>query len=502
MAKFLKNNIFFISAAVVCAGIALTLFILFPYSGDDWYWASHAFSWTTITELNGRYLGSVLSLIITKYRPLRVIICLIITFALVFVLSSSVNARGKRGLYFAVSAALIAIMPVIIISETFVWASGFANYVPSALIALIYTVMVKGEFSGEAPQYCKAMPFWAALIGFVGAFFLETVTIGNVIVGAAVLIYHLIRFKKPNATLIAFLGGAIIGAILMLVNPVYFGIAGGNDQVYGRTINFSAIIDTYFNKGFYSHFAYDNFLLNLFIVGMFLWLFIRRFPFMHMAKRVISICCFVLQLAFLALSGASFLGIALPAFKYIGAIKGLLTAAFFAALIAQSVCISKDVNFMLRLLFLLGAILAYTLPLLVVNPIGGRNFLVSYLLFASFAIILLEENIGGAEKGEKALFAAFFAVAMAAMVGLGAFYIYRYSIIRTAYNEREYSVIAQLKDGSSNVTIQTQPVEDEKGVEMVEYVHNADPDNPYLAGIFKAYYGIPDAVELIIITPQ
>lgn len=498
--SFLKNNAFFIVAATVVAGALIALNALFPYSGDDWYWASRPFSFASITELNGRYFGTVIALIITKCYPLRIIICSAVTFALIYILSRQED--GNRFLFFMVAAALVLAAPVSIINETLAWASGFANYTPSALIVIAYISIVKGEFNDDAPEYGKAVPFIAAALGFLGAFFVETVTIGNVIVGAAVLIYHIIRFKKPSAALIAFLGGAIIGAALMFVNPVYFQIAGGDDPVYERSVSLSlkTIISAYFNT-FQYYFAYDNFWLNLFIFAMLVVMFIRRFALVKKSLCAALIACFAVQIVFLAFSGLEFFGFSVfPSFDKIGVVKGAFTFLFCAASLAEGIVLVKNINIKLKFTFIAGCVLAYSLPLLAVNPVGGRNFSLTYFLFAMFALALFNENIKGVNGGakfEKRVALSVFAVAAAGVVAFLSIYISKYAYIRSAYNERAESVYAQRE--SDTVTIKRLPsYETLPNGRRLTYVHNADPDNDYFLIYFKDYYGLPSETVIIL----
>lgn len=402
--NFIRSNLFFIFVIALCffAFVALNAVALFWV--DDFYWATRSFSWESITALNGRYLGSVLSLIITKSTALRAILCASLTVVLLFVLSLNGSRGGSRAFYFIAATALFFIMPSSIFVQAEVWASGFANYIPSALIAVTFATLVRREFSDKPPEYGRAMPYLAAALGLVGAFFLETVTIGNMIVGAAILIYHCIRFKKADATLIAFLAGALIGAVFMFANPVYFSIADGNDPSAYRGVrdSFESIKVCYF-KFFQYYFLYDNFALNAIITGLFLWLAVKRLPFLNGIGRAAIIACFLIQAVFLTLGGSTFVGCDLlpEGTPYANEIKGLFTALFAASILVESLSLIKNINVKLNLLFLTGASLAYSLPLLVVTPITARAFVTGYLLFIMFAIILLNENLSDCKKKVK-----------------------------------------------------------------------------------------------------
>lgn len=493
---FVERYGIYICVAAAFAAVAALNF-LFPLAGDDMEWTTKRYTLAVITEFNGRYLGTILSMAIVKSTWLRVIAASAITGLLLCALAFA--GDGKRWFFFIVGAFLFIIMPTSLFSEVVAWASGFANYMPSALVAVTYLVMVKREFASETPSYCRAMPYLAAALGLIGAFFMETVTIGNVIVGVAVLIYHFIRFKKPSATLIAFLAGAIIGAVLMFLNPVYLSIADGNDPIAYRTFSLANIKDAYFDY-FYGYFLYDNFSLNLFLTGMTVWLFVLRVPFISVARRVIISICFLFQLAFLADSGASYFGGALlPNFRYQGAVNGLLSATYFAALAVEVIFLLKGA---LRLycIFLIGAILAYTAEMLAVTPITARSFIYSYLIFVLLAMVILGENISLSHAKEGNIARAIALAAVAITVGIFAWYAVRYSAVHSAYVARENEIIRQVNEGDDVILVKRLPVEYKIGDKTVSFVRYANFDaSPYAELVLRSYYGIPSDVELVLI---
>lgn len=491
----------FLAAIIVVAAALTCLHILFPSWGDDWYWAVRSFSWTSVTELNGRYLGSVLSLIITKSVALRVIVCVVLTVLLIYVLS--LNGSRHRTFFFIVAAALFFVMPSTLFVQIEAWSSGFANYIPSALVAVTYITLVRREFSDEEPVYSKAAPYIAGALGVVGALFMETVTLGNIVIGAAILIYHFIRFKKPNAVLIAFLGGALLGAVLMFIDPAYFSIASGTDTSgYSRGFrgSFLEVKECYFEQ-FQYLFLYNNFVLNILITGLFAWLAVKRFPFIGYVRRGAVIACFVMQAVYLFVSALTYFGYdTIVAEESIeNKIRGLFTLLFALSVLAETLILIGNVNVKLRCVFLMGSSVAYSLPLLVITPVTSRAFAMAYFIFMIFAITLLGENLSDSGACEKKLTLSFGAVMCALFVAAAAFYTSNYAEIRVAYNERAESIACQIEESGGNpeeITIKSVPVGGKIFDRYIYFVECADPDNEN--SDFKQYYNIPiDALLLI-----
>jgi len=489
--QFIKENIFLIAAVAAAVAIVAALNVLYPYSGDDWYWGTKPFSWQSIIEVNGRYLGSVLSLIITRIKWLRVVICTVVSVAIIYVMS--LNGDRHKVFFFIIAAGFFVAMPIETLKESLVWASGFANYAPSALAVVAYVTLVRGEFSDEAPVYGKAVPYLAAALGVVGALFVETVTLGNLIVGAAVLIYHFIRFKKPSATLIAFLGGAIVGAILMFINP-----AVGAEGYRGIDYRISYIINRYMGS-FHYWFAYYNFVINAILVCLMIWRAVKKLASLKPLAKIVVIACFAVQIVYLIISGFDYFGSAvMDKIPHIWGIRGLLTLCFFASLIAEAVFLSDGINERLNFIFILGSILAYTLALLVVNPIGPRNFICPYLLYAVFAITLLNGNIKDSGLSERKLVLSLGAVALAGAVVGSAVYIAIYAKISACCAARDKSIAEQLAAGNTTIVVDIIPDDIYIGDNKVEFVHNADPDNTYFSELFKYYYNIDQSTNISV----
>jgi len=492
--KFLKENIFLIIAILIFAGIMVALNVMFTFSCDDWYWVTHQFSWEAITELNGRYFGSILSMALTKVKWLRVALCAVLTVVCVYLISA--RGEGGRGILFVLAAALFCLMPLELFSETSAWASGFANYIPSAAVVLGYGVMVKKEFSDECPSYGKAAPFLAAAMGLLGAFFLETVTIGNLVVGAAILIYHLIRFKKPEATHIAFLGGAIVGAVLMFIDPAYFQILSGNDAANYRTINFSSIFKAYIDS-YHDGLIFDNFFLNVTLVFSAAWVAGRRlFQFKKPAVAAVFVCAAV-QVFFLVISGIEYFGVNLPDFKYLGAFKGMLSFAYFVSLFAEVLIAAPGKNVKLECLFIFGSILAYTLPLLVVTPIKTRAFIYSYFLFSSLVVILFGEGLKLCSVKSHVAERVAAVCSLCVIIASSAFYIIKYGSIYSAFTAREESIKTQLASGAKEIAISVTDITDRIGVKEFTYVYKSEHVFTYDLKYFKIYYNIPEDMPLV-----
>lgn len=488
-----KQWAFLVSAGVLFV-LLITLSSMFPLSGDDWYWGSKDFSFENITSLNGRYLGSLIVLIMTHVNWLRVLITAVTVFGIIYFSSRAIEKNAF--VYFIFSALLILLMSKDMFRQVIVWSSAFSNYSPSALIMTAYLCIAFKSFSSRKENYHKYTFILTGALGFCGALFMENMTIGNVIIALAIIIYSAIRFKSVDKVHIAFLIGCISGAVLMFIDPAYLGIFGGSDKEGYRdvAINVKSIIGKYFNE-VHQKLIYENIYLNAALFILVFSLVVKRFREYKSSEKIINILSLLFEILFLIISVfENFSVYLIPQFKYTGVVKGMLSALFFIGLILNYIFAIKDTDLKLKLIFLCGSITAYTLPLLVVNPIGARNFFETYILFVVMALLLLQYNlkIYEAENTECLLVKLFCVIAIIAVISLFVYYIIIYSTIASAYTEMLTLLYEQLNSDCEIIVLNKLPYGD--------YIWHGDPiqENIYLQNVFKEYYGISKDISLII----
>lgn len=127
-----------ITKSIISYSIIILLFTvltyLFPYTGDDWAWGSEIGIKRLINmfrDYNGRYMGNLFVLILTRSNILKTLTMTAILFGIVYFSSSIVNK--KLPLLYIALMFLLAI-PSSILKQTVVWTSGFSNYVVSIFL--------------------------------------------------------------------------------------------------------------------------------------------------------------------------------------------------------------------------------------------------------------------------------------------------------------------------------------------------------------------------------
>ena len=219
-----------------------------PYFKDDWAWGSQVGLerlQSHFTGYNGRYLGNLLVMVLTRSLPVKIILMTAGILALPLLVSRLANK--KLFLLFPLSLLGVAVMPADLFRQTMVWASGFSNYMPPVLLTLCYLLLVWDLWDDTAPVQSKWSPFCALLIGGCGALFMEHVTLYNLALAVAVLIFSKVKHHKTYATHWCFLAGAVIGAGIMFTNSAYGFISSGKDQFTYRSMAVGGTVQRYFD---------------------------------------------------------------------------------------------------------------------------------------------------------------------------------------------------------------------------------------------------------------
>ena len=209
---------------------------MLPYIADDWFWGSYYGQYhyeTGFQYINGRYLGDILIYHLTRNRLLRSFIFSLILTLTTYLLSKFKNNNSNKIL---LSFLLIMTMSFNVLKDGVFWISGFANYVPSALLILITLYFIKLDN--------KKLAILMLPLGIASSLFLENVTIYHLVFSLLLLVYSFIKDKKINYIYLFYFIGSLIGTLVMFLNPSYIAVfSSGDDPFTAKGINFTGMIN-------------------------------------------------------------------------------------------------------------------------------------------------------------------------------------------------------------------------------------------------------------------
>lgn len=229
-----------------------------PFAGDDWAWGSSI----GLDRLkngfdgyNGRYLGNLLIILITRSVIAKVVLCTLIMFLLIFILGKifdnlSLSNNKTVNYIIAFSSVLILILPnqiafgeiqpFQIFGSTIGWLSGFTNYVvPSVLILIFYYfVTSKGKES-------KLLYTFLVFDGALACLCVEHYTLFCIIFSFGIIAYRYYFYKRICKKSLFFLTGSLVGTVIMFTNSSYRLMQKGDVSDNQRAVGFLGSLKKY-----------------------------------------------------------------------------------------------------------------------------------------------------------------------------------------------------------------------------------------------------------------
>ncbi len=370
-----------------------------PFGHDDWKWGTPA-RWemlsTWFAGYNGRYLGNLSILLITRSTVFKVLNMGLASFLVVFlgylIFAKSRLSSHKTSLnaVFLLCGVLLFAAPNEIFQQTYGFPAGFANFVNPLVFILLYYLMVQKIFLNEEIRF----PWWQSLLmlplGFVSTLFSEHNSIFCIMMAVVVIGYVLITRRKVYLATILYLISSCIGSLLMFINPAY------TDTGYKSIdISIKGFIIKYIEEMSDSLF-FKNFILNICFAVICLILLAKAKPDEHKKSIFYSKGVKIfLQTILISFSLYQILYQFYPSWNilnnevYTARFNAVFAGVFMVCVLLCIVLFVSPMGRKMRMLaFSLGGI-ASAAPLLAAEPIGPRCFLTSYTLLAMCVIDLI-----------------------------------------------------------------------------------------------------------------
>lgn len=461
-----------------------------PYTGDDWAWGSDI----GIRRLqlgfqnyNGRYLGNILVLLMTRYRVLKAII---MASAYSFACWLAFWYTGEKSrLYYAFSVLLFLFIPKSILRESVIWASGFANYFPSALISMIFLSFgSRGDvLADEQNSWLSGIGF--AFLAFCGGLFMEHITLFHIFWSVCLIIISHKKYKRILRTHWGMLVGSVLGAICMFSNSAYWRVLKENDR-YQQIAN--SLLEFFYIIGRHGLICLQSLVINngkmCLLLSFFLVLLCDIFVGGvndSRKKRLSRIGVAVNWICLIVILGLSLLGTDI----WILIIQGIL-AAIYGVSLTGTIYMCAEPPSRDRLLLPVFCIMVVSFPLLFVFPVGPRCFFVSYLFLMTFAINFLHYLMTHWKKRKikfSRLLKSVYGAVMICMLFYGIMYhrIYTYDEKRNAFAKH------QSENGAQTVVVGMLPYE--------EYLHCSSPaEEPWIQR-YKLFHDLKSDVLLELV---
>ena len=462
-----------------------------PFGLDGWRW-SMPDRWdmlsTWFSGYNGRYLGNISILFMTRSTIFKVLNMGVMTFLMVYVahmlfIKAPFSDRKVSSLaIFIWCSLLLFAVPSELFRQTYGFPASFANYVNPMVFILMFYGMVQKIFQKGDVRF----PLWQTLLmiplGFVSSFFSEHDTIFCIMMAVVVIAYVIITKRKVYAATILYLLSSCIGAFLMFANAAYQG-----DNISGyKSISFSVIkLARKYVLEMSDPLFFNNLLLNLLFAATCLILIAKFRPVDQKKSFFYSkAMTTVLNVILISFSFYQIVINLYPKFNlfnhknHTALFNAVFSIVFMLCVFICMLLYVRPFGRKMRMLsFALGAIASAT-PLLVAEPIGPRCFFTSYVLLALAGIdLILYVTVEYFPNMSLTKY-----VLPAFVMALG-FYSIIFWQIGSFERKQQVTLHQEVENGAKEIYVKQCP--------YIEYICAAKPPQKYWKDAYLYFYDFP-----------
>lgn len=444
--------------------VLLVLSYGYPVTGDDWFFTRtyrerpflkaflHAWQITRSHTIafNGRYLGNYIGALMGCNEIVRQLVRSAIM--LLTILCVCRMSRCRSFPSYCGAFLLTVCLPVSLYAQTYAWSAGFFNYVPSAILVLLYLPMLDDPGPGKAKQ--GIVPFF---LGLCTQFFSENITVGMLL--AAVLLFVL-RWRKAGFSpkLFGHLLGLLLGCVLMFLAPGYRTIGTEADVYRSVATGLSGIVSTALrNAGQIADYLIaENWGLLALITSAATLLLIPSGGEMK-RKQWILMGCLLLPCAYFVVDARVLKELYQANAVQIAStvLTCLMTVIYLLGLVGTVLTLG-DLREKRRIIRCLAVALLLSAPLLVVSPVTVRCVYTSYILLACVALLLLRQAVQRFSFCRRQIGVAAIGLCLCAVLSLSWISLWngKTEATRIAYTE------ALMEKGAIQITLPGYPYQD------------------------------------------
>lgn len=458
-----------------------------PYCHDEWKWGlpqrvelmKRGFS-----GYNGRYLGNILALLITRSEVAKTLVISVCMVLIVWLMEMSVrrktfSEKDKSDPILLLSLILLLLaVPASLYGQSYGWPAAFVNYEVPVPLFLVYFIWTDELYRNKVEKYSWFQTLAVIPLGICVQLFSENITIIVVAYAVWMMIYTGARYRKIYLIEVNYLWSAILGAVVMFSNSAYFSAAVHNGKTY-KSIDMSAgVLLQRFVVRIWTNLVLNNWVLTVILAVLLTALILK--------KRKQSFAAAEMLVVFWGYSVYSIFHRICPEWTFDGnqavdrGIMALLSMLFFInVLLCIWMFTEKEERISICITYL--GSLAFAAPLIAADPIGPRCFYISYVFEVLTAAKILQYFLKN--RGEIQVF--YPALILAVTVCISAVFYVRIFMIIGKYSDYRAELIEEaVEQNAEELTLPVMPFSDYTGyTEPIDEIWNEK---------FKEFYHIPE----------
>lgn len=393
--QVLRNNSIVITLTLITIFYILMVLCL-PLTHDDWEWYSK-YGLQMLEErfanLNGRYLGNITEIMAVRYNFIRWFTYVMISMSLIIVMVRFVGLRVSS-IYYVVAFILMLIIPSPIYKQTYGWFAGFYNYVPSTVCALfIIWYVTTLLFSSQRISPVHHVLFYVSCV--MGQLFMENITLFHILFLTLAVMTNIILSHKINVKLVVGLVLSAIGTVVMFSNANYRKIffEGSDYQNIPQEISF---VETIYKTvtSVFTQWMFFNQIVIILIISVLAYVLLSKSTVFQSLKTfkqwLLYIGLAILPLYYFCIY-RQFELVNYQTLHVVNIVNLLVCLSFMVSLvftIHYTISI-KETKITIYILMLTIALVS--LPLVIVSPLGPRNFFTIYGIYGVIVLLLLQQ---------------------------------------------------------------------------------------------------------------
>ena len=458
-----------------------------PYCLDEWKWGlpqrvelmKRGFS-----GYNGRYLGNILALLITRSEVAKTLVISVCMVLIVWLMEMSVrrktfSEKDKSDPILLLSLILLLLaVPASLYGQSYGWPAAFVNYEVPVPLFLVYFIWTDELYRNKVEKYSWFQTLAVIPLGICVQLFSENITIIVVAYAVWMMIYTGVRYRKIYLIEVNYLWSAILGAVVMFSNSAYSSAAVHNGKTY-KSIDMSAgVLLQRFVVRIWTNLVLNNWVLTVILAVLLTALILK--------KRKQSFASAEMLVVFWGYSVYSIFHRICPEWTFDGnqavdrGIMALLSMLFFInVLLCIWMFTEKEERISICITYL--GSLAFAAPLIAADPIGPRCFYISYVFEVLTAAKILQYFLKN--RGEIQVF--YPALILAVTVCISAVFYVRIFMIIGKYSDYRAELIEEaVEQNAEELTLPVMPFSDYTGyTEPIDEIWNEK---------FKEFYHIPE----------